>query len=609
MLDMNTQNKNVKVIEPTRDPYRRNMIQGAKLKVAAYCRVSTDSEDQLNSYKSQKLYYTDLIQQNEAWEYVDVYADEGITGTNISRRSDFKRMIQDCLDSKIDMIITKAIPRFARNTVDTLRYVRMLQQKGVAVFFEVENINTLTMDGELVLTVLSASAQESSKATSSYVKKGIKMKAKRGETFGFSGCLGYNYDPQTKMVSIDEEEAKVVQYIFKRYVEGIGSYIIAKELVAQGVKTKRGNTTWWESSVRGIIKNERYRGDVLMGKSYTVDPISHRRLKNFGEETQYYISNAHEPIIAPEVFDKAQAIMNKRREDSVERGKRQKYSRKYAFSSKIQCGFCGAFLTRRKWHSTTNAKYVWQCITPIKNNTLICEHSKGLDENIIKDAFLQAYNYMLQNNQQVFQEFITNCIEALKSQSVKNSMEEIKMRITKVKSEMDKLVDLRLQDKIDYDIYSKKYETLKAELNTLQKEEQSCGTKLYDEKEMQKRIEKIRKYLKEQEPLKTFSRQIFDEMISYVVMGDTDTKDPYKLTFIFHNGWNKTVLPKKKQVFKHDIPQCRTAVYEYPISVITQITIDASIRNFGFNKEHGHKGELGNNQDSIQVELAISLPA
>ena len=198
-----------------------------RLRVAAYCRVSTDDEDQIKSYNSMVTYYTDLIQNNKEWVFVGVYADKAITGTKVDKRDEFQRLIQDCMDGKIDLIIAKSIPRFARNTLDTLKYVRMLKERNIAVYFEVEKINTLK-DGEFLMTILSSVAQQEVENTSAYVKKGLKMKMKRGELVGFQGCMGYDYDVATKSISINEEGAKVVRYIFERYVAGAGSTMIAR---------------------------------------------------------------------------------------------------------------------------------------------------------------------------------------------------------------------------------------------------------------------------------------------------------------------------------------------------------------------------------------------
>ena len=304
-----------------------------RLRVAAYCRVSTDDEDQIKSYNSMVRYYTDLIKSNKQWVFAGVFADKAITGTKTDKREEFQLLIQECLSGNIDLVIAKSIPRFARNTLDTLKYVRMLRERNIAVYFEVEKINTLK-DGEFLLTILSSVAQQEVENTSAYVKKGLKMKMKRGELVGFQGCLGYDYDVVTKSLSINEEGAETVRYIFDRYVAGAGSTMIARELNEQGISTIKGNL-WTSSSVMGIINNEKYKGDILLGKTFTVDPISKRRLENLGEEDRFYIKNHHEPIISEEKFARAQEIRERRnggRKKGVAPGKREKFSRQYAFS-------------------------------------------------------------------------------------------------------------------------------------------------------------------------------------------------------------------------------------------------------------------------------------
>lgn len=315
-----------------------------RMRVAAYCRVSTDDEEQIKSYNSMVKYYTDLIKNNEDWIFAGVYADKAITGTKADKREEFQKLIHDCMEGKIDMILAKSIPRFARNTLDTLKYVRMLKERNIAVCFEVEKINTLK-DGEFLMTILSSVAQQEVENTSAYVKKGLKMKMKRGELVGFQGCLGYDYDATTKTLSINEEGAKTVRYIFDRYVAGAGSTMIARELNEQGRLTVKGNS-WTSSSVMGIVNNEKYMGDLLLGKTFTVDPISKRRLENLGEEDRFYIKNHHEAIVSAETFARAQEIRNRRNggRKSATPGKREKFSRQYAFSCLLECGFCGANL-------------------------------------------------------------------------------------------------------------------------------------------------------------------------------------------------------------------------------------------------------------------------
>lgn len=210
------------------------------------------------------------------------------------------------------MILTKSISRFARNTVDTLNHVRMLRDRNIAVFFEKENINTLDMNGELLLTIMSSMAQQEVESLSQNVKIGLQMKMKRGELIGFDGCFGYDYDPETKTISVNETEAEVVRMIYDLYRQGYGTTTIAKRLMDLGIKNKKGEVSWKTHGVMGIIKNEKYKGDVLLGKTFTTDPISKRRLANFGEENQYYIRDHHEPIVSREIWDAAEQIRNKR---------------------------------------------------------------------------------------------------------------------------------------------------------------------------------------------------------------------------------------------------------------------------------------------------------
>lgn len=259
----------IKVIKANAIPGKKSQGKNRRLRVAAYCRVSTDGEEQISSYNSQLSYYREYISKNPDWVMAGIYADKAITGTKADKRPDFMRMINDCLNDEIDMVVTKSISRFARNTVDTLHYVRMLKERGIAIFFEEEHINTLSMDGELMLTVLSSVAQQEVHNTSEHVKKGLKMKMERGELVGFQGCLGYDYHPEDKSVTINEEEAETIRYIYRRYLEGVGCTVIARECTQLGFKTKVGNTTWHDSGIRGILRNEKYCGDILMGKTFT----------------------------------------------------------------------------------------------------------------------------------------------------------------------------------------------------------------------------------------------------------------------------------------------------------------------------------------------------
>lgn len=522
-----------------------------RLRVAAYCRVSTDTEDQLNSYRSQVQYYTDLIQKKKEWVMTEVYADEAITGTQITKREGFQRMISDCMNDKIDMVITKSISRFARNTLDTLKYVRMLKEKNIAIFFEDENINTLTMDGELLLVVLSSVAQQEVENISDNVKKGLKMKMQRGELVGFQGCIGYDYDRETKTLSVNREEAEIVKYIFERYVQGAGTAIISRELNEMGYKTKLGNK-WMQSTVMGVIKNEKYKGDILLGKTFTVDPITKRRLDNMGEEDQYYIKNHHEPIVSEELFDKANEIRKLRGKSNThshpEDGRRMRYTRQYAFSSMLECAFCGSNFSRRTWHSSSKyTKTIWACVRGTKDGKKFCPHSKGIPEKVIEDAFVQSYKLLSGDNRDVLDEFIERVETTLSESSTEKNIKKIDNEITNIENKKKKLLDMCLEEKIDSAAYKEKTDELSGKIKQLLIERQDYVEKQQDEENLKKRTKEFKSLLEKNQVLEEFDRGVFESIVEKVIVGEINEEgnvDPYKLTFVYKTGISNKVDSK-----------------------------------------------------------------
>lgn len=578
---------------------RGKMIE--RQRVAAYCRVSTDSEDQLNSYKSQKAYYTDLIKKNKEWVFVDIYADEAITGTQVTKREDFQRMINDCMNGEIDTVITKSISRFARNTLDTLKYVRMLKEKNIAVFFEDEKINTLTMDGELLLVVLSSVAQQEVENISANVKKGLKMKMKRGELVGFQGCLGYDYHSEDKTITVNEKEAEIVRYIFNRYIEGAGGSVIGQELENLGYKTKYGSSTWAQSTVIGIIKNEKYKGDLLLGKTFTVDPISKRRLENMGEEDQFYIREHHEPIISEEVFEKAQEILKRRNKNrgKIGDGKREKYSRKYAFSCMLECGFCGGTLSRRNWHSSSEySKAIWQCVTATKKGKKYCPDSKGIPEKAIEDAFIESYRLLCDSNKDVLDEFLQRMDNTLSSSTVNKQLVKIDKDIEAMERKKSKLVDMRLEDTIDKDTYETKYAAMTEEQEQLLREREKLQETATNEKDIKRRLREFKKTLEQNEVLDEFDRYVFESIVEKVIVGGIDedgNKDPAQLTFVYKTGLKNSVNGDKfKPLRKNAKGRHRTdELCSYNGNEVNQLCSDSSNDTSGscFNGKNRRKNE------------------
>ena len=512
-----------------------------RLRVCAYCRVSTGDEEQINSYESQKKYYDEKINSNSLWVFAGIYADEAITGTLDYKRNEFMRMITDAMEGNFDVIITKSISRFARNTLDTLKYVRKLKERKIAVIFEKENINTLEMSGEFLLTILSSIAQQESESISGNVKLGLKMKKERGEIVGFKHCLGYDYDKDSHEIKIQQDEAEIVRQIFNRYCEGAGSTIIARELTEAGFIPPKGGEKWAESTIRGIIKNEKYKGDVLQGKTFTIDPITHKRMVNKGEEDKYYIENNHEAIVSAETYEKAQKILEKR-SGAVETGRRKgNYSRKYTFSSRIFCGFCGSVFVRRNlYKNTKHETKVWQCMNYVKNGKKFCPETKAIREKVIEDCFIEAYELLCQDNKEVINNFLNRIDGFLRENNTKSILQKLEVKKQGIENKINSLINLMIDGTIDKETFNKKKIELNKKIKKIEKDQELFKCQLDDENSFDFGVEKIRKVFdKEAKDIRVFDKDIFEALIYKVVIGDYDSngnKDPYVIRFIVKSG-------------------------------------------------------------------------
>lgn len=381
------------VMIPARRQIRGGDQEGknSKLRVAAYCRVSTESEEQAGSFITQVNHYTNYISRNPEWQLVDIYADEGITGTSTKNRKEFNRMIDECMDGNIDMIITKSISRFARNTVDCLNYIRQLKEKKIAVYFEKENINTLDSTGEVLITIMASLAQQESESMSKNIKLGLQYRYQQGQVkFNTTRFLGYDSDDEGTLI-INQEQAKVVRRIFKEYLEGKGTGRIARGLMNDKIPTGSGKLKWSGDSINRIISNEKYMGDALLQKTYTVDFLTKTRVENDGTVPQYYIEDNHEPIVSKETFHLAQ--QEKARRSNLYSGKRKQkrvYQGKYALSGKVICEHCGDNFRRVKWNSRGSKATVWRCVTRLTDHTQ-CQ-ARTVKEDLLHEAVLEAIN-------------------------------------------------------------------------------------------------------------------------------------------------------------------------------------------------------------------------
>ena len=328
----------------------------AILRVAAYARVSTDHEDQQSSLVAQTDYYKKLISERPGWQFVQVYVDEGISGLRTERREGFKHMIEDCLAGAIDLVLTKSISRFARNTVDSVSTIRKLKEKGIAVYFEKENIYTMDSKGEFLLTIMSSLAQEESRSISENVTWGQRKRLADGKTsLAYSRFLGYDKGKEKYEMVVNEEQAVTVRRIFFMFLQGYTAHSISKILTDEGIPTPFGCDVWYARTIQSILQNEKYKGDALLQKEFTVDFLTRKLKKNEGELPQYYVKEDHEPIISPWLFDYVQKRL-KERGDVPGR-----YSGVTVLSSKLKCGVCGSMYTPRPWHSTSYNNLVWQC--------------------------------------------------------------------------------------------------------------------------------------------------------------------------------------------------------------------------------------------------------
>ena len=444
--------RRVRVIPATRQPTARGPRHDGKRRVAAYCRVSTDSEEQLNSYDAQKSYYTQRIEENPDWELAGIFADEGITGTSMKKRTEFKRMIAACKRGRIDMILTKSLSRFARNTVDCLDTVRVLKANGIGVIFEKENINTLTESSEFLITLFSGFAQAESESLSKNVRQGKQFGMKDGIVhFQYKKLLGYRRgeDGQPEIVP---EEAETIRRISRRYLEGASEGEIKKELEADNIPTAAGLAGWSHRVVHSILTNEKYIGDALLQKTYVTDCISKKVVKNQGELPMYYIENHHPGIIPKELFQRVQEEMARRtskRKVMQKTGKTEqgKYSAKYALSELLICGECGTPYKRCTWSRNGKKRIVWRCVSRLEYGTKYCHNSPTLDEGKLHDAIVAALNRYGADRAKVIEDALA-IAEIVQSHGSKDgvSLLALQDRLKELSAEQDALLDKVLAD-------------------------------------------------------------------------------------------------------------------------------------------------------------------
>ena len=420
-----------------------------QLRVAAYCRVSTDDEEQLTSYEAQKNYYTDKIMTNKEWTMAGIFADEGITGTSARKRPEFLRMIRQCKQGKIDIVLTKSISRFARNTVDCLNYVRALKELGIAVIFEKENMNTLEIDSEILITMLGAFAQSESESISTNVRWGKRQAMKEGKAIiNYKHLYGYRKGADGRP-EIIPEQAEVVRKIYDLFLSGTPIRGILKYLNANSIPNISGGSQWAKNAVNSILINEKYCGDVLLQKTYIDDCINKKVKKNTGQLPMYLVQNHHEGIISRETFDAAQAELARRSAGKSPSKKnaptgRSRYSSKYALSDRLYCGECGTRYQRCTWRNRDGSKrVVWRCVSRVDYGNKYCHDSPTLDEEPLHRAILAAINSAVKDKDTIIynlknameKELAPAAGQQLSLSEIDNQLEQLNSEFSKVLAE------------------------------------------------------------------------------------------------------------------------------------------------------------------------------
>lgn len=495
-----------------------------RLRVAAYARVSTNQEEQLTSYEAQVDYYTRYIQAKEEWQFVKVYTDEGISATNTKKREGFNQMVEDALAGKIDLIITKSISRFARNTVDTLTTVRKLKEKGIEVFFEKENIRTLDGKGELLITIMSSLAQEESRSISENVTWGQRKRFADGKvSLPYGQFLGYRKGPDN-LPEIVEEEAVTVRLIYRLFLYGKSPSAIASYLTDEGIPTPGGKSRWRAATVESILTNEKYKGDALLQKSFTVDFLTKKTKINEGEVPQYYVANSHPAIIEPEIFDLVQYEMNCRKKDG------KWTSSTYPFSGKIICGECGGIYGSKVWHSNTpNRTLVWQCNE--KNRGQHCK-TPHLTETEIHRAFLAAFNRILENRAEIMEAY-RDIMEALTDTSdLDMEQEQLESESEVVTELMQKVIADNAQKAMDQGEYERKYGGYCKRYEATRKRLAEIGELRLERKAKRTKMDIFIKRLAGSASLVTE----FDEELWYSTVDSVTVYKDMRIVFTFRDG-------------------------------------------------------------------------
>ena len=516
------------VSEEVKNKYRQK-------RVAAYCRVSTQQEEQINSYEVQTRYYTEKINAEPKWKLVRIFADKGISGTSTKHRDEFNKMIRMCKRGRIDMIITKSISRFARNTVDCLKYIRLLKDINVDVFFEEQGIHSIEKGSEFYITVYGSIAQSESENISANVRWGKEQAAREGKvSFQYKNFLGYRKGADGNP-EIVPEEAETVRYIYRRFLAGDSYQTIMEDLQNKNILTPSGKTTWRYGTLHSILTNERYMGDAVINKTYTVDCISKKTKRNNGERAKYYVENNHPAIIDRVTFGRVQEEVARR--SGLQKVKQVgtktelgKYSSKYALTELLVCGECGTPYRRCTWTACGNKRIVWRCINRLDYGKKRCHNSPTMSEDDLQRAIMSAVQTVAMQNTKLLQTLKTYISMIIKCDGAEDRKLEIKVRLAEINVEFQKAMSLVSVDDDNNLVIEQRLTELIMEKETLNKELAKYSDK--DSANSQSKVNEIVRLtdILENQPLQ-FNDELIRQMLQCVVV---ESKERIKV--IFNDG-------------------------------------------------------------------------
>ena len=465
-----------------------------QLRVAAYCRVSTEEEEQQSSYEAQCSYYTDKIMTNPEWTMAGIFADEGITGTSTKKREEFNRMIRKCRQRKIDLILTKSISRFARNTVDCLKYVRALKELGIGIYFEKENINTLDMDTELILTFMGAFAQSESESISANVKWGKRQAMKEGKvSVNFERLYGYCVD-DAGQPQIDPVKGEAVRCIYEQYLRGASLRMIRQHLEEKHLPCPTADKAWSVAQIRNILKNEKYCGDVLMQKTFVQDCLTKKVVRNTGQLPMYLVQNNHPAIVSREDFQAVQAEMARRSAAKSPSAKmastgRGSYASKYALSERLVCGECGTLYRRCTWTQKGEKRIVWRCVSRLDYGKKYCHNSPTMGEDALQQAIMEAINSQMDAKSATVQRIVESMEQELVTAPNSDmSLGAVKRRLQELEDEFRSLLTAASSNGKNY---NERFLAVTEETAKLKAQQEEISAQLRSNESIRSRMQRI----------------------------------------------------------------------------------------------------------------------